>query len=127
MSFQDRIHPERGVAGFSKSDGTILFYNFVKAAVCRLDARRVLDFGAGRGGTFDSPVRWRRELQDLRQFGAEVWAADVDPAVTSHPASHHQVVLEPGSPLPFADGFFDLIVSDWTFEHIEEPERAASE
>ena len=127
MHFLDRIHPERGVAGLSKLDGTILFYNFVKATLCRLDARRVLDFGAGRGGTFDTSIRWRRELQDLRQFGAEVWAADVDRAVTSHPASDHQAVLDPGTPLPFEDGFFDVIVSDWTFEHIEQPERAASE
>jgi SAM-dependent methyltransferase len=127
MHFLDRIHPERGVAGFTKSDGTVLFYNFVKAAMCQMEAERVLDFGAGRGGPLRTSVEWRRELQDLRQFGAEVWAADVDPVVTSHPASHHQVVLELGAPLPFADGFFDLIVSDWTFEHIEEPEQAASE
>ena len=127
MHFLDRIHPERGVAGFTKSDGTILFYNFVKAAACRVGARRVLDFGAGRGALFDTPVRWRLELQDLRQFGAEVWAADVDPVVTDHPASHHQVVLELGAPLPFEDDFFDVIVSDFTFEHIEQPERVAAE
>ena len=54
-------------------------------------------------------------------------AADVDPAVSCHPASHQQVVLEAGALLRFAVGFFDLIVSDWTFEHIEEPEQVASE
>jgi SAM-dependent methyltransferase len=127
MTFLDRIHPERGVAGFTKSDGTVLFYNFVKAAICRVDARRVLDFGAGRGGPFHTPIRWRRELRDLRQFGAEVWAADVDPVVATHPASHHQVVLEIGKPLPFDDEFFDVIVSDFTFEHIDDPDQVAPE
>lgn len=127
MSFLDRIHPELRVAGFTKFDGTLLFYNFVKAAICRIDAKRVLDFGAGRGGPSLDSIRWLRELLDLRQFGAEVWAADLDPVVRSHPASHHQIVLELGGTLPFDDEFFDLIVSDWTFEHIEQPERAASE
>lgn len=127
MQFLDRIHPERGVAGFTKRDGTLLFYNFVKAVICKVGARRVLDFGAGRGGPLHTSILWRREVQDLRQFGAEVWAADVDPVVGTHPASHHQVVLHIGQPLPFEDEFFDVIVSDWTFEHIDDPEQVARE
>ncbi len=127
MGFLDRIHPERSVAGFTKLDGTVLFYNFVKAAICRADAKRILDFGAGRGGPLHTDIRWRRELQDLRQFGAEVWAADIDPVVREHPASHHQVVLQADQALPFEDEFFDLIVSDFTFEHIDKPEQVAPE
>ena len=127
MDFRDRIHPERGVAGFSKLDGTVRFYNFVKAALVRIDARKVLDLGAGRGGPLLRNTGWRRELLDLRQLGAEVWAADVDPVVTSHPASDHQIVLDPSGPLPFPDEFFDVIVSDWTFEHVAEPEKLAAE
>lgn len=127
MDFRDRIHPERDVGGFTKLDGTVRFYNFVKAAMARVEAKRVLDFGAGRGGPLFTEVRWRRELQDLRQLGAEVWAADVDPVVRDHPASDHQVALELGTALPFVDEFFDLIVSDWTFEHVQEPEQVASE
>ena len=127
MDFRDRIHPERGVAGFSKLDGTVLFYNFVKATMIEAEARKVLDFGAGRGGPLRTEVRWRRVLLDLRQFGAEVWAADIDPAVLEHPASDHQIVLEAGGALPFADEFFDVIVSDWTFEHVAEPDTVAAE
>jgi SAM-dependent methyltransferase len=127
MGFLDRIHPERSVAGFTRLDGTVLFYNFVKAALCRTDSRRILDFGAGRGATEYRYGADRRELQDLRQFGGEVWAADIDPVVREHPASHHQVVLQPDGPLPFEDGFFDLIVSDFTFEHIAHPEQVAPE
>lgn len=127
MSFLDRIHPERGAAGFTKHNGTIRFYNFVKAIMAQVDAKRILDFGAGRGGPMETDIWWRRELQDLRQLGAEVWAADLDTAVLQHPASHHQVVLEMGAPLPFPDDHFDVIVSDWTFEHIDAPEHVASE
>ena len=127
MSFLDRIHPERKVAGFTKRDGTLLFYTFVKAVIYKVGAKRVLDFGAGRGGPLHYPVKWFREMQDLRQSGAEVWAADVDPVVHEHPCSDHQVVLEIGAALPFADEFFDVIVSDYTFEHIEHPEQVAPE
>lgn len=115
------------MAGFTKLDGTLLFYNFVKGAMREVDAKRVLDFGAGRGGPLQGPVRWRNDVQDLRQTGAEVWAADIDPVVQHHPASDHQVVLELGKPLPFEDEFFDVIVSDFTFEHIEKPEEVAPE
>lgn len=127
MNFLDRIHPERGLAGFTKLDGTVRFYNFVKAAMARSDAKKVLDLGAGRGGPLHTEVRWRRDLQDLRQLGAEVWAADVDAAVLQHPASDHQVVLKMGAALPFPDDHFDLIVSDWTFEHVDGPEHVAAE
>jgi SAM-dependent methyltransferase len=127
MNFLDSIHPERSVTGFSKHDGTITFYGFVRAIMRDLDARRIMDFGAGRGAWHELCSGWKRELQDLRHYGAEVVACDVDPAVMAHPASDRQVVLEPGRPLPFPDGHFDMIVSDFTFEHIADPGFVAAE
>lgn len=127
MEFLDRIHPERGVIGFTKTDGTITFYSFIKAIMREHGARRVLDFGAGRGALLQTGPMWKRELADLRQYGATVWAADIDPVVATHPASDEQVVLEIDQPLPFEDGFFDIIVSDFTFEHIEKPGDVAGE
>ena len=127
MHFLDRIHPERRLTGFTKLDGTVRFYSFVKAIMRDLDCRRVMDFGAGRGAFASLDRGWRRDLQDLRQFGAEVWACDVDPVVESHPCSDHQVVIEPGAPLPFDDGHFDMIVSDVTFEHLDDAGAAARE
>jgi len=115
------------MAGFTKLSGTLLFYNFVKAAMARIEAKKVLDFGAGRGGGLLTPIPWLRRLQDLRELGATVWAADLDPAVENHPASDHRIVLQPDAPLPFPDGHFDVIVSDWTFEHVEKPEQTAAE
>jgi SAM-dependent methyltransferase len=125
--FLDRIHPERAVVGFTRLDGTVTFYNFVHAVMQQAAAARVMDFGAGRGAWHDVDPPWKRRLQDLRSGGAEVWACDVDPVVRTHPASHHQVVLSAGQRLPFEDGFFDVIVSDMTFEHIEEPGPVAAE
>ena len=127
MSFLDNIHPERAVTGSSKLDGTLKFYSFVKTIMCELQAQRVMDFGAGRGAPLLRETRrWRKDLLDLRQHGAEVYACDIDPAVKSHQWSDHQVVLDARS-IPFEDEFFDMIVSDVTFEHIREPERVAAE
>lgn len=128
QDFLDRIHPERGIAGFTKLDGTVTFYSFVKAIMRDMGAARVMDFGAGRGAFFfETRSLWRRELQDLRQYGTEVWACDPDPVVQDHPCSDHQIVIEPGKPLPMEDGFFDMIVSDVTFEHVADPAAVAEE
>jgi SAM-dependent methyltransferase len=119
MDFTYRLHSEKNVDGFTANDGTIRFYGFVQAAILKTKARDVLDFGAGRGSAFhDDPSLYRRHMRDLRTFGANVTACDVDEAVRSHPASHTHVVIKPDERLPFADESFDIVVSDMTFEHI---------
>lgn len=132
MSFLKNFHPEQQIDNFSALDGTIIHFSFVKAAMKRTGARKVMDFGAGRGQFYDSDAPsevslFKQELMDLRSDGAEVWAVDVDPVVRSHPASHHQVVIEIGERLPFDDATFDVISSDVTFEHIDNPEHSAAE
>jgi SAM-dependent methyltransferase len=57
---------------------------------------------------------------------AEVWACDIDPVVLTHSCSDRQIVVEPTA-LPFPDNHFDMIVSDWVFEHIERPARVCPE
>ena len=112
-------HSEKAIDTFTKLDGTIRFYVFVKAIMMKLCARRVLDFGAGRAAFWHQDTSaFKLDLRDLRTTGAEVTAADIDEAVLDHPCSDKQVVLRPGAPLPFADGEFDVVVSDMTFEHI---------
>lgn len=121
-----RFHSEYDVAGFTKLDGTIRFFAFVRS-LCRPDMR-VLDFGAGRGAWFhEDHSAYRRRVRDLRTLGVRVVAADVDDVVRENVPSDEQVVLENGAPLPFGDGEFDLVVSDFVFEHLVEPKRTASE
>jgi SAM-dependent methyltransferase len=125
--FLNKIHPERAVSGSTKHDGTLKFYSFVKTIMCDLDAQRVMDFGAGRGAPLEKEERrWRRDLMDLRQYGAEVYACDIDSAVNDHAWSDHQIILGQGQ-LPFMENFFDLIVSDVTFEHVQNPKQVAGE
>jgi SAM-dependent methyltransferase len=132
MSFLKSVHPELAIDNFSKLDGTIIFFSFVKAAMKRADAKRVMDFGAGRGQVFHDAEKpdaslFKLELMDLRSEGAEVWACDIDPAVLKHPASHHQQVIGADAKLPHEDGFFDVICTDVTFEHVVNAEEVAAE
>jgi SAM-dependent methyltransferase len=121
-----RFHSEYVVANFTKLDGTIRFFNFVRS-LCR-PGMRVLDFGAGRAEwLYEDVSRYRREFRDLRTLGAHVVAADVDPIVTENAFSDEQVLLEVDSPLPFEADEFDLVVANFVFEHLENPELAASE
>jgi SAM-dependent methyltransferase len=118
--------PENGAGGFSRWDGTIQFYQRVQALLGL--GQVVLDFGAGRGAAFyDDSSSYRKSLRDLRGDGRRIVGADVDPMVRSNPWMDESVVIEMGSPLPFPDGAFDLILSDSTFEHVADELRIAAE
>ena len=125
-SVRHYFHNEAGVDNFTKFDGTVTFYCFVKSVY--RENYRVLDFGAGRGAWFyQGRSTMKRRLQDLREHGAFVVAADVDTAVLENKVSHEQVLLKPGEPLPMVDNSFDVVVSDCVFEHVQDPAHIASE
>ena len=58
---------------------------------------------------------------------AKVIVCDVDEVVLQNPGADETVVIRPDEPLPFADGAFDLIVSDFVFEHIADPALVSKE
>jgi SAM-dependent methyltransferase len=127
--FTFRLHPEKNIDHFTACDGTLKFFGFVKAIMLKIKAPHVLDFGAGRGAWWhDDPSTYRKHMCNLRMGGnAFVTACDIDATVLTHPCSDKQIVIEPNERLPFADGTFDAIVSDMTFEHIENPELVCRE
>lgn len=79
---------------------------------------RVLDLGCGRGGVVE--LIWREvEL-----------AAGLDPdspSLSEHRAQGMPVVRGVGERLPFATASFDLVVSVWVMEHLEQPEAMLRE
>jgi SAM-dependent methyltransferase len=121
-----RFFPEVRAGGFSRVDGTVQFYQRVNAL---LSSRCVvLDFGAGRGvGHLEDAVPYRQALRNLKGKVREVVGADIDPVVKTNPSLDRAVVIEQGGRIPLPDQSVDMIVSDFTFEHIANPAPVATE
>lgn len=121
-----RFFPEIAAGGFSRVDGTVQFYQRVASLVGRQSI--VLDFGAGRGAAHaDDIVPFRRDLSTLKGRACQVIGADVDPVVETNPGLDRAVVIGADGGLPFDDRSIDVIVSDFTFEHLAEPAVVARE
>ena len=120
--------PEQVAGGFTRLDGNVSFYSRVQALLIDLPAgAQVLDFGAGRGQAAEDPVTYRRELSDLRGEGRSVIGVDVDPAVVENPRLDEARVIGQDGRIPVDDASVHLIVSDYTFEHVDDPARTAAE
>ena len=118
--------PEVGAGGFTSLDGTIEFYTRINALL--MPGMTVLDFGGGRGAALtEGECAYRKSLMTLRGKVGKLIVCDVDDAVLSNPGADEKIVIQPDEPLPFADGAFDLIVSDFVFEHIADPALVSSE
>jgi SAM-dependent methyltransferase len=100
-------------------DSSVDFYTRVNALLS--PEMTVLDFGAGRGRGSETLPPYTRALATVKGKVRKVIGADVDPVVRDNPLIDEAVVIAPDAPLPFADASIDLIVSDWTLEHIENP------
>jgi len=81
-----------------------------------LDRHRILDFGCGCGRV----ELWMRELGSR----AELHAVDIDAAAIAWANAHipwaqfRTVAARP--PLPYVDGYFDLVVNHSVFSHLDE-------
>jgi SAM-dependent methyltransferase len=87
----------------------------------------VVDFGAGRGQFVEDPIEYRRELRRLQGKVSRYIGFDVDPIVVKNPTLDEAFVIKEGCALPLGEESVDLIVSDWTFEHIGDQRWAAHE
>lgn len=121
-------YPERHAGGFTRLDGGVQFYVRIHALLESLGRRPVvLDFGAGRGASFDEDDPIRRCLLDLRSKAEKVIGVDIADAVLGNPALTEAHVIAPGGPLPLGDQSVDLVVADHIFEHLADPAIVARE
>ncbi|GAB4483416.1 MAG: class I SAM-dependent methyltransferase [Anaerolineales bacterium] len=121
MSCETRFFPETKFGGFSQVDSTIGFYLRVNALLTPQSVS--LDVGCGRGNYHNDPVQTRRNLRTLKGRVARAIGLDIDPSAAQNPAIDEFLLLEsPASPWPLPDESVDLIVSDWTLEHVTEPD-----
>lgn len=120
----ERLYPEVRAGGYSRVDGTVIFYSRVRALLDR--NMTVVNFGAGSGRNSD-PVPYRRALQSIRGAVGTVIGVDVDPVVRCNPNVDEAIVIREQGPIPLPDESVDLILSDFTFEHVRFPQHTAAE
>ncbi len=108
---------------WASGDSSLTFWTMAQTVA--LDCATVVDVGCGRGAMVGA---WGdgRSLHDLRAPGRTVVGVDVDPAAADNPVIDRFGLIEDDR-WPVADGEADLVVSDWTLEHVERPARFVAE
>jgi SAM-dependent methyltransferase len=119
-----RAYPEANAGGFTRWDGTVQFYSRVNALL--QPQMLAIDLGAGRGALHEGPDGYAKRLAGLKGKVGRVIGVDVDPVVARNRGVDGAVVYD-GRRLPFRDASIDLVLADYAFEHIGDPENLAGE
>lgn len=91
-------------------NGTVAFYGWIREHI----GPRTELLNLGAGPPTGTPIRV------FKGQVARVVGADIDPIVLDNPELDDAVLIQDGR-LPLEDASFDVIVSDFTLEHVEEP------
>ncbi len=110
-------------AEHSTSDATVMFCTIIHSLLP--DSRVVVDVGCGRGGAVQTHDG--TDPMDLRGAGRHVIGIDVDPVGVENPVLDEFRLIEDVATWPLEDTSVDVIVSDWTLEHVDDPEAFVAE
>ena len=122
--YQRIFFPESVYGGFTDIDGTIHFYLRVNALL--KDEFIVLDIGCGQGAYKDDTCRIRKELRTLMGKCQRVIGIDIDKSAANNPFLDEFRLIK-SDQWPLEDASVDLMVCDYVFEHIRQPEIFLSE
>ncbi len=126
LRMHSKFFPEIAVGGFSRVDGTVAFYQRVNSIVT--PASVMIDFGAGRGWAHQiADSAYRRGLCNFKGRVSRVIGLDVDKAVLTNPSLDEALLLDSCGRAPLPSNFADIILSDFTFEHLPDPAQSARE
>jgi SAM-dependent methyltransferase len=119
------VYPESDFGGFTRVDGTIQFYERVRALLGEESV--VLDIGCGRSCGSEDNCEYRRVLRDLRGGSRRVIGIDVDAAARTNPTIDDFRLMEDPRQWPVEDNSIDLAFCDYVMEHVEDPEAFFAE
>jgi len=126
LNILSSYYPEVNISGYTSIDGTIEFYARINSLLD--ETMTVLDFGAGRAAwNEDDPCAYRKSLRNMKSKVKTVIGCDVDDAIYENKSVDEKVVIEIGKKLPFENEKFDLIICDYTFEHVANPDEVSEE
>ena len=121
-----KFFPEIQAGGYSRVETGASYHLRIRSLLRPTDV--ILDLGAGRGGGIEGvQPRFRREQLIFKGNCQRVVGVDIDDAVLQNPFVDEAHVVAIGEPLPFSSETFDLVCSDWTFEHVGDPEGFLAE
>jgi SAM-dependent methyltransferase len=98
-----------------------------KHAIRRREVALRLTDGLPRGRVLDAPCGTGELAEQMARRGDQVWAVDLNAATLVARDGVRFDVVDLNGPLPYPDGFFDLIVSLEGLEHLESPARCLGE
>jgi SAM-dependent methyltransferase len=105
-----------------RRSGTLFFYGHLRGLA--VQGRQVLNLGAGPG---DRPETPEFAIRDLRGPGHRVFGCDPDPDVLGNRQVDEARTIGPDGAIPYEDGAFDIVYSDYVLEHVEQPEKFLAE
>lgn len=121
----EHLYQECKFGGYSRHDGAVHFYTRVQSLLTGSSV--VCDLGCGRGFHKMLYEGFARTVQVCRGLNRHVIGVDVDKYATENPYIDEFRLIGADGRLPLEDSSIDVVVSEWVFEHLEQPLRTLAE